>query len=214
MITISDRCVVACSAIAFFLNLHIAVIVYCPNSWTWCVGNVVLEAFMPIKVPWIVPIVQDGGCARACATCIMQLLSSGSDRCHRSNHFRYLPTSCTSLDSSVVLLKYLLCCYFVVWCYRSCLWVSVARGVVCIGSEMKCDSALFLIQAMNNIFCVFCSGVPCVLCKCVAAVYQQASGHLSHQRREEGKLEEVKHSLIYWLRRRLFTVVCSSCNAL
>lgn len=40
--------------------------------------------------------------------------------------------------------------------------------------------------------CLFCSGVPRVFCKCLAAVYQQASGHLSHQRREEGKPEEVK----------------------
>lgn len=32
-----------------------------------------------------------------------------------------------------------------------------------------------------------------MFCKCATAVYQQASGHVSHQRREEGKLEEVNH---------------------
>lgn len=34
-----------------------------------------------------------------------------------------------------------------------------------------------------------------MFCKCATAVYQQASGHVSDQRREEGKLEEVKYHL-------------------
>lgn len=42
-----------------------------------------------------------------------------------------------------------------------------------------------------------------MFCKRATAVYQQTPGHVSYQRREEGKLEEVKS-----------TAVCLSCNAL
>lgn len=40
---------------------------------------------------------------------------------------------------------------------------------------------------------VLCSGVSGVLRQCAKPVHQQALGLLSHQWREEGKLEEVKH---------------------
>lgn len=52
---------------------------------------------------------------------------------------------------------------------------------------------------------VLCSGVSGVLRQCAKPVHQQALGLLSHQWREEGKLEEVKHLQVLSAG---FTVTC------
>ncbi len=105
--------------------------------------------------------------------------------------------------------------YFVVWWYINRVKLSAASEVVWTGSRIKYDTIpkiglFFSVKLLIISSCAsFCSGVPCVFCKCVTAVHQQASGHVSYQWREEGKLTKVKYPLSSLLKWRL-CVVCSS----